>query len=154
MLPIIQSKVEVIIKSNDRSGTILQSGIVEIEIALESRVPATGDWVFTIEDYVLIPQAASVNPINSEEVAPGFTRQKLEIKPASLNKKAEYSKKVLIPKIKYDALMEKFDTHMPEASRNLRLAHGLLDITKADPVYYKLDRTKTSPDDYEIKPQA
>jgi len=154
MLPIIQSKVEVIIKSNDRSGAILQSGIVEIEIALESRIPATGDWIFTIEDYVLVPRAAYIDPGTDEEVPVGFTRQKLEIKPATINKKAEYSKEVSMPKAKYDELMDWFDANMPEASHNLRLAHGLLDITKADPIYYKLDRTKMTSDDYEIKTQA
>ena len=82
------------------------------------------------------------------ETIPAGTRRKRLKQAGGLNHKF-----VDMPEAEYNGLMDFFNTNMPIASHNLRLAHGLLQITQAAPIYIKEDGTATLPGEWMIKAQ-
>lgn len=142
MKPIITSTVPVVVSFDVRSVR-KEIGIVETEIMDYKYNPSTSIFTFKVSDFLIINH----EEVTSEgEIVPAWEQRKLLKQSNGLNHKF-----VDMPEEQYNGLMDFFNTNMPEATHNLRLAHGLLQITQAAPIYIKEDGTATLPNEWMIK---
>lgn len=144
MKPIITSTVEVVTSFDVRSVR-KQIGIVETEILSYTYNPTNSVFTFKVADFLI--ENYDATEFEGETIPAGTRRKRLK-QAGGLNHKF-----VDMPEAEYNGLMDFFNTNMPIASHNLRLAHGLLQITQAAPIYIKEDGTATLPGEWMIKAQ-
>lgn len=142
MKPIITSTVEVVVFHDVRSQR-KEIGIVETEILSYSYNPTNSVFKFQVADFLI----ETYEEFEFEgQTTPGGTRRKRLKQSNGLNHKF-----VEMPESEYNGLMDFFNANMPTAPHNLRLAHGLLQITQAAPIYIKEDGAQTLPTEWIIK---
>jgi len=151
MNPTITSLVPVIISKDDRGNKILSSGIVEIEIVSITRNLSNDNRVFRVEDFLTTPGKETVSP-EGNTVSATPSRQK--IKQGVVDNKSIYHKEITKTKEEYEGLLAYFKTTYPEATYNEMVSFALLKDTQENPIYNTIEGVETTPEQWQIKPQA
>lgn len=144
MIPTIVTNKEMIIKTDDRSVSIVEKGIVEIQISKIIHDLNDDSRVFIVEDFLVMNASGDLNITERDDSNVTIRRKLKQIDGRSF-------KEVIKTKEEYEQMLAYFTQEYPELSYSEKCAYGLLAETQGNLIYKRLDGTLSRAEDWQIK---